>query len=160
MKLAFTGHRGLPEATERLVDADIRAALAERGGGKDELVGHSCIADGADALFAQAILDAGGSLVVVVPAAKYRDGLPESYHPTYDALLSRAEQVIQLDHTESTSASHMHASLRMIEDADELLAVWDGQPARGYGGTADVVHAANERGIPVTVIWPPGAERD
>jgi len=158
MRIAITGHRGLPDATERLVDADIRATLAERG--SDEVVGYSCIADGADALFAQAILDAGGSLVVVVPAAEYRDGLPESYHATYDALLRRAAQVILLDHTESTSESHMDASVRMIEDVDELLAVWDGQPARGYGGTADVVDAAHERGVPVTVIWPPGAERD
>jgi hypothetical protein len=40
------------------------------------------------------------------------------------------------------------------------LAVWDGKPARGYGGTADVVADAKTRGIPVTIIWPPGATRD
>jgi len=33
----------------------------------------------------------------------------------------------------------MAASAYMIDHADELWAVWDGQPARGYGGTADVV---------------------
>jgi hypothetical protein len=48
----------------------------------------------------------------------------------------------------------------MLADADELLAVWDGQPARGYGGTADVVEAARYKGIPVTVVWPAGAKRD
>jgi len=53
----------------------------------------------------------------------------------------------------------MDASLHMIEQADELVAVWDGKPARGYGGTADVVKAAHERGIPVTVVWPEGVER-
>jgi len=37
--------------------------------------------------------------------------------------------------------------------------VWDGQPARAYGGTADVVAYAREHGTPVRVIWPPGAER-
>ncbi|MFE3984588.1 hypothetical protein ACFXPR_08900 [Nocardia tengchongensis] len=30
-------------------------------------------------------------------------------------------------------------------------------PARGFGGTADVV--ATARGLPVTVLWPEGAER-
>jgi hypothetical protein len=54
----------------------------------------------------------------------------------------------------------MDASLRMLAEADCLLAVWDGKPARGYGGTADVVNAARARGLPVTVIWPAGAERD
>jgi hypothetical protein len=43
---------------------------------------------------------------------------------------------------------------------DELYAVWDGKPVRAYGGTADVVAYARERGTPVRVIWPDGAQRD
>jgi hypothetical protein len=27
----------------------------------------------------------------------------------------------------------------MIDKTDHLIAVWDGKPARGYGGTADIV---------------------
>ena len=38
--------------------------------------------------------------------------------------------------------------------------MWDGKPARSYGGTADVVAYARERGTPVRVIWPDGAHRD
>jgi hypothetical protein len=53
----------------------------------------------------------------------------------------------------------MDASRHMLADADVLLAVWDGQPARGYGGTADVVNAARDQGIPVTIVWPAGAMR-
>jgi hypothetical protein len=49
----------------------------------------------------------------------------------------------------------MAGSERMLDLADELVAVWDGLPARGHGGTADVVAVALDRGIPVTVIWPP-----
>jgi hypothetical protein len=48
----------------------------------------------------------------------------------------------------------------MIDAADKLYAVWDGEPARSYGGTADVVAYARERGTPVLVIWPDGAQRD
>ena len=48
----------------------------------------------------------------------------------------------------------------MVDEADELCAVWDGEPARSYGGTTDVVAYARERGIPVRVIWPSGAQRD
>ena len=158
MITAITGHRGLPRATEGLIDTAIRHRLAEHR--DDELVGMSCIADGADSIFAQAVLDAGGSLVVIVPAAEYRDGLPAGHHPVYDALLARAAEVIRLDRHESTSQSHMDASIYMRDRADQLLAVWDGQPARGYGGTADVVHAAKQRGAPVAVIWPRGAQRD
>jgi hypothetical protein len=38
-----------------------------------------------------------------------------------------------------------------------MVAMWDGAPSGGHGGTAD---AARKRGISVTVIWPDGAERE
>ncbi len=41
----------------------------------------------------------------------------------------------------------------------QLVAVWDGAPSDGTGGTGDVVLAARERGLPVTVVWPDGAVR-
>jgi hypothetical protein len=157
MRIAITGHRGLPAATEHLVDTAIREQLAAYT--DSDLVGVSILADGADQLFAQAVLDAGGQLEVIVPAAQYRDGLPESAHATYDSLLSKAAKIDRLDRVESTEQAHMEASSAMLECADRLFAVWDGQPARGYGGTADVVAEARQRGVPVTVIWPEGANR-
>jgi hypothetical protein len=53
----------------------------------------------------------------------------------------------------------MDAGLRMLDEIDLLVAVWDGQRARGFGGTAQVVDAAEERHLPVTVVWPAGAVR-
>lgn len=158
-RLAVTGHRGLSETTTALVDAALRREVSKRAE-NGSLVGLSCIADGADTLFARAILDHGGTLHVIVPAHKYRHGLPKTHHPTYDALMAKAAEITQLDHVESDSHAHMDASLRMLSDADELLAVWDGQKARGYGGTADVVDAARDLGVPITVVWPEGATRD
>jgi hypothetical protein len=158
MRIAITGHRGLPAATERRVDQAIREQLAAYA--DSDLVGISNLADGADQLFAQAVLDAGGLLKVIVAAAQYRDGLPESAHATYDSLLSKAATVDRLDRVESTEDAHMEASSAMLATADRLFAVWDGKPARGYGGTADVVAEARRRGVPVTVIWPEGASRD
>lgn len=78
----------------------------------------------------------------------------------YDRILSAARKVHRMDFTESDSEAHMAASAYMVDQADELWAVWDGEPARGYGGTADVVAYARERHIPVRVIWPDGARRD
>jgi hypothetical protein len=158
MQIAITGHRELPEPTADLVDTAVRQWLDERV--DTAPTGLTCLADGADSIFARAVLDANGSLVVVVPAAEYRDGLPTEHHPAYDALIRRAAEVVRLGHRESTSESHMDASMYMLDRADMLLAVWDGEPARGYGGTADVVKVAEQRGIPVTVIWPEGASRD
>jgi hypothetical protein len=158
-RIAITGHRGLPDDTTALVDRALRAELANRDT-DDLIIGLSCIADGADALFARAVLDSGATLIVVVPAHRYRDGLPAEHHATYDQLLAAASEVIRLDYDESTPQAHQAASERMLETADELFAVWDGKPARGYGGTADVVAAAEQQQIPVTVLWPEGARRD
>jgi len=158
MSIAITGHRGLPAATEQLVDKVIRRELASYA--LDELVGLSNLADGADQLFARAVLDAGGRLEVIIPAARYRDGLPQPAHVGYDSQLSAASAVDRLDFIDSTEEAHMAASKAMLAKADHLFAVWDGQPARGYGGTADVVAEARRLGIPVTVIWPDGASRD
>lgn len=158
MRIAISGHRGLPADTERLVDNEIRELLA--GGPVHELTGISCLADGADQLFARAVLDIGGRLEVVVPAEQYRDGLPAESRATYDELLSQAIRVVQLKHVESTEQAHMDASRAMLDTADRLYTVWDGKPARGYGGTADVVALARELGVEVQVIWPDGARRD
>lgn len=157
-RIGITGHRGLRPDVADAVDRLIRQALTSYD--PRTLVGVSALADGADQLFAQAILDRGGQLEVVVAAAEYRAGLPEHCHADYDALHARASAVHRLDHVESTERSHMDASTFMIDHVDELFAVWDGQPARGYGGTADVVHAAQDNSVPVHVVWPEGATRD
>jgi hypothetical protein len=75
-------------------------------------------------------------------------------------MLAKAATVRRLPFTEPTSESYMTASRLMIDAADELYAVWDGRPARGYGGTADVVAYARKHGKPVRVIWPAGATRE
>jgi hypothetical protein len=156
-RLAFCGHRGLNAATARLVDRAVRAALAADA---TDLTGLSCLADGADQIFARAVADAGGRLEVVVPAERYRDGLPEALRPGYDQLFALAAGVHRMPFRDPSARSYMAAGEFMIDHADELYAVWDRKPGRGYGGTADVVGYARRRGIPVRVIWPDGAERD
>ena len=157
IRIAVSGHRGLPLQTVLLIDQAIRKALGDY---LPALIGLSCLADGADQIFARAVLDFDGELEAVIPAEEYRDGLPSEFHSTYDELLSRAVRIHRLEFVESTSESHMAASARMLDDADILFAVWDGRPARGYGGTADVVAEARRRGVLVQVIWPEGARRD
>jgi hypothetical protein len=156
-RIAISGHRGLPGPTADLVDEAIRAALAEHA---PDVTGLSCLADGADQIFARAVTDLGGKLEVIIPASEYRAGLPAAAQPGYDRLFALATATHRMPFTESTSQAHMEASKAMIDQADALYAVWDGQPARAYGGTADVVSYAREHGTPVHVIWPHGAARD
>ena len=156
-RIAVSGHRGLPGPTADLISKAILQALA---GLDADVTGISCLADGADLIFAQAVAELGGSLEVIVPGGQYRNVLPAGARPAYDRLLAQATAVRQLPFAEPTSESYMAASKLMIDTADELYAVWDGRPARAYGGTADVVAYAHARGKPVRVIWPAGAKRD
>ncbi len=155
--VGITGHRELTPAIESYVVREIRASL--RNHTPSDLFGISCLADGADTIFAEALLEIGGRLVVVVPAATYRDNLPSNHHSTYDRLYSRAYRTHHLSFQNSDSEAHMKASQLLVDQADQLIAVWDGQPSRGPGGTADVIEYAHTKHLTVTVIWPAGAER-
>ncbi|WP_067463832.1 hypothetical protein [Actinomadura macra] len=156
-RIAVSGHRGMPPETDRLIDQAIRKLLATMA---SDITGLSCLADGADQIFARAIVEHGGFIEAIVPAQRYRDGLPDEAQPEYDRLLSAARSIHRLEFVDSDAEAHMTASAYMTDHADELWAVWDGQPARGYGGTADVVAYAREHRVPVRVIWPEGAQRD
>ncbi|MFC5832258.1 hypothetical protein [Nonomuraea insulae] len=153
IRIAVSGHRGLPPQTALLIDQAVREELAEHC---PAISGLSCLADGADQIFARAVLDLGGELEVVIPAEEYRDGPPD----VFDELLGRAVRVQRLGFAEATERAYMAASVRMLDGAEMLFAVWDGLPARGHGGTADVVAEARRRGLPVRLIWPEGARRD
>ncbi|MEU4947741.1 hypothetical protein [Streptomyces lavendulae] len=156
MRIGITGHRGLNAEVEQQVRDLLEAAVSEHGA---NLVGVSCIADGPDAWFAEYVLAHGGRLEVVLPADQYREGLPAEHWPLYDELMSRAADVHRTGMVASDSAAHMAGSEILVGLVDELLAVWDGKPAWGYGGTADVVAYAERTGVPVRILWPEGASR-
>ncbi|MCX5381079.1 hypothetical protein [Streptomyces sp. NBC_00091] len=157
MRVGITGHRGLNAQVEQKVRDLLEGAVSSHDGA--DLVGVSCIADGPDAWFAEYVLAHGGRLEVVLPAEQYREGLPAQHWPVYDKLMSRASEVHRTGMAASDSAAHMAGSEILVGLVDELLAVWDGKPAWGYGGTADVVAYAERTGVPVRVLWPEGASR-
>lgn len=145
-RIAVSGHRGLPAATALLIASAVSTEL--RGTAGATVTGLSLLADGPDQIFARAVLEAGGQIEAVIPAAEYRDGLPPGALGEYDALLAKAVTVHTLPFTASTPESHMAASEFMIDHAEELWAVWDGKPARGYGGRRSCLRTAQRRARP------------
>ncbi|WP_457031066.1 hypothetical protein [Kitasatospora sp. P5_F3] len=156
MRIGITGHRGLSSEVESQVRALLEAEVEDHD---PELVGVSCIADGPDSWFAEIVLAHGGRLEVVIPAEQYRESLPTDHYETYDSLMRSASEVHRTGMVESDSAAHMAGSEVLVGLVDEVLAVWDGLPAKGFGGTADVVAYAERCGVPVRVLWPDGASR-
>lgn len=152
----MTGHQGLTPETEVLVGR----AIADELHGVPDLVGITSLAEGADQLFAEHVLAAGGRLVVILPAADYiRTFSDDSARERYRRLLDRATEVIRLPFETSSEDAYWAAGRAVVERSDRLLAVWNGKPAGGLGGTADVVAYAREHDRPTVIIWPPGAKR-
>jgi hypothetical protein len=157
-RLGITGHRDLTPKTADLTYRAIQRALSAYRA--RELIGISCLAAGADSIFAQAVLDLGGRLEVVLPATDYRERTIEPSHVArFDELLRRAIHVRTMPYAESGRDAYEAANRHLVSSCERLFAVWDGQPAGGRGGTADVVRYANTRGVPVEIVWPTGAER-
>lgn len=156
-RIGITGHREFDPATSALIRDCLRRMIAVYQ--PHDLIGVSCLAEGADTLFAEAVAEWGGRLEVVVPALRYREALPAAHRGTYDCLLAGAAAVYRLPLVESDDAAYLAGNQRMLTAVDRLIAVWDGLPARGPGGTADVVAEARRRGLPVEIVWPSGARR-
>lgn len=156
-RIGITGHTNLTAATEQAVYEALRNILLPQL--SRELVGVSCLARGADQLFAQAVLDLGGALRVVPPAPDYRTKIKLDNITRYDALVDAAQSAHVMPFETSRPESYMAASEHLLATVDEIIAVWDGGSSGGLGSTADVVSAARQRGIPVQVIWPQGATR-
>lgn len=117
------------------------------------LVAVTSLAVGADQLLARLVLDRGGSVHAILPFADIARTLPAENLPVYEEFFHRAiVEVVDVDGTDEDA--YMAAGERVVELADLMLAVWDGKPARGKGGTADVVKLATSKGVPVVHINP------
>lgn len=125
------------------------------------LVGISCIAAGADSLFADAVIEAGGRLIAVLPSQDYRQAKVKPDHAaTFDRLVEAADEVVIMPFEAASRQAYVAANAELLRRADRLVAVWDGQPPTGKGGgTADTVLEARQVGVPVGVVWPEGAAR-
>jgi hypothetical protein len=157
LRVGITGHSNLTPDSVPVVAEALSKVLADLG---EPVVGVTCLARGADQIFAGAVLEIGGEIEVVLPATDYRDRkVKPDNRPVFEALLSRATQVRVLPFETSNRAAYMAASEAVLGDVEHVVAVWDGQPSDGHGGTGDVVAAARRRGIPVTTVWADGVFR-
>lgn len=110
------------------------------------LIGISSLAAGADQLFASAVLGQGGTLEIIVPFEGYESTFSEDDdRHAYDTLLQRASRVDVLKRQGTDQEAFFTAGKALVDRAELLVSIWDGKPARGLGGTGDVVGYALEQ---------------
>jgi hypothetical protein len=90
-RFGITGHTDLAPHTTALVAAELRALL---GAGPPPLVGVTCMAPGADQVFAEVVLSLRGRVEAVLPSEDYRAAkVDPADGPHFDALLGQASDV-------------------------------------------------------------------
>lgn len=163
LSVGITGHRSLPQADLALLKQQIHDILAQvRSVGESLNPGAtfrliSPLAEGADRLAAEAGRALHFELHAPLPfsAAEYADDFrhdPHSLSHFWELHDQVAVQTYPLPGRRSRpEAAYLAVGLKVLEMSDVLIAVWDGQPARGAGGTGDIVRRAVAAGM--LVLW-------
>jgi hypothetical protein len=152
MIIGITGHQEIG-STE--VVAWVRETLQSAIDRLDITKGISCLAIGSDQMFAEVILSKGVELIAVIPCLNYEF----TFHSSddllnYQRLKLKAAELIQMDEISPTEQAFYQASQYLVDRSNAIIAIWNGQPAKGFGGTADVVSYASNKGKNIIHINP------
>lgn len=168
LRIGVTGHRSLDN--EQLICDSIRKVLGrlddrlgkEFPGSPHTFVVISPLAEGSDRLVAREVLNwkkAEGRLSPVLEAIL---PMPEDLYikdfkapgsvEEYSRLKAHAITTIKLDYQGDRHKAFEDAGRYIVQNSDILIAIWNGKPAAGPGGTADVIEYAEKIGRPAIVI--------
>ena len=160
-RCAFTGYRpakmpfGYDEADPRCIEFKVRlrdTIEALIGEGYAHFISGGAL--GMDMFAAEAVLELQEKypwiiLEMVSPFDAQADRWNDEYRMRHDRLFAAADIVTATGH-EYTKACMFRRNRYMVENADLLLAAYDGQP----GGTAMTVGYARDVGVPIRLIMP------
>jgi conflict system pore-forming effector with SLATT domain len=160
IRVGVTGHRTLPDelAIAEKVD-DVLQRLQRRLPSTPtttvlfEVV--SPLGEGADRIVAERVLQIPGAILeapLPLPRDEYeRDFGSDASRVRFRNLLDRADRNSVVGGSDRNDA-YRRAGGYVVDSCDLLIAVWDGQPSRGAGGTSDILDLARRRGMPTFVI--------
>jgi hypothetical protein len=117
-------------------------------------LGLTSLAAGSDQLFASVLLERHIPFDVIIPCRHYDTTFDDITLPRYKELLAKAQQQTTLAFPSPSEQAFWTAGRQIVDGSDLLIAIWDGQEARGLGGTGDVVSYALDAGRAVLHIDP------
>ena len=179
LHLGITGHRPnkLPAATRPALDEAVRTLLGDidrsvramanspnHVGGRGTIWLVSGLAEGADRLVVEQA-PVGWKLFAMLPmpVADYEEDFTTDIGlAQFRTMLAAATRVQALPPLEGTAVptgsgrDRQYEALgsALVRQIDLLLAIWDGKPAAGPGGTETVIREATARGVPVILVDP------
>jgi hypothetical protein len=160
LRVGVTGHRALAPSADllaRIAEAVAALqALGDVGSAIRDLVVVSALAEGADRLVATFILEKPNArlhAILPMPPEDYSaDFHSQASRSDFDDLLRRAAETTVLPPSPTRTDAYAAAGQAMVDQSDAVIALWDGKPARGKGGAAEVVRMAKLRELPIAWI--------
>jgi hypothetical protein len=178
LRVGVTGHRDLSDADPEILRATIAEIFEMIASSVQAVQMHSdapaiyskeapavllisALAIGADTLAAELALERKWHLAVAMPffeEAYERDFVKEAA-PAFKAMLERARAegaVVELDNDDPQQRpqGYLQSGRFMLRHCDLMLAIWNGGPSAGVGGTGDVIAEARAMNIPIVKVDP------
>jgi hypothetical protein len=172
LTVGITGHR--PNKLRDYADSDLQKAIEEvlaairnqavrtQASYADcfaerelQMILTTALAEGSDSIAAAAANAQDYKVDVVLPflATDYQSDFSLPGVMNFVQLCEKARAILEIDGDRADEArAYEAASLVVLDMSDILIAVWDGKPAAGRGGTAELVAEASRRGMPIIRI--------
>ena len=101
--------------------------------------GYTCLAPGADELFAEVLNEEKIKYTAIIPCNNYEKTLDNDSLKTFQNSKANASEIIELNYNEPSEKAFDEAGKLLVNYADIIIAVWNGENAKGLGGTGDIV---------------------
>jgi len=150
--IGFTGHRALEDEV-RCRKAIFDFLQGQKQSASGLVYGISSVAAGGDLLFAESCIQLALPLRVLLPlpADEFRKDFDEKSWSRAEQVLGQAASVEVIGRSPSRQECYYECGIETVHQSRLLLALWNGLPAEGLGGTEDVVSFAKGVGRPV--VW-------
>jgi uncharacterized phage-like protein YoqJ len=163
--IGITGHRSVKETEEvqyrvDLVLEKLRLAYPNR-----KWIVLSPLAEGTDRIVVKRIQQFANAIakhvvILPLPMDEYqKDFSTPASKQEFNQLLSQADDVVELIPKKDRDEAYAQAGQYILRNCDVLVAIWDGKPERGKGGTGEIVRHARQGNLPLAWIryWEPGS---
>jgi hypothetical protein len=158
VSIGVTGHRFLDEGELLNTAVDRVVSRIEQKYPGEEWSVVSSLAEGADRLVVRRLLNTHPALALLVPlplpAAEYLKDFPTAEsQEEFQKLLALARHAIQPAEFATREEAYRAAGIAMLDASDVLVALWNGRPAGGVGGTGEIVELARQRKMPIAWVY-------
>jgi len=150
--IGFTGHRVLEDESRsriRILEflQDFKAKTNKT------IYGLSSAAAGGDLLFAESCIQLGIPLRILLPLPKerFRQDFDNVTWTRSESAMQHAISVEVIGSGQTAEERYYECGIETVLQSQMLVALWDGKPSQGLGGTEEIVGFAREQTRPL--IW-------